>query len=89
MTKNQWRCIIHSYPSRLAQSLEHETLNLGVVGSSPTLGVLLFTVIITKCYSDNGSQMSVCLIFMITLKQVRMFEQVNICGFQNRPKQIS
>ena len=24
--------------SRLAQSVEHETLNLGVVGSSPTLG---------------------------------------------------
>ena len=58
------------------------------MGSSPTLGVFLLTVIITKCYSDNGSQMSGCLIFMITLKQVRMFEQVNICGFQNRPKQI-
>ena len=26
----------------LAQSVEHETLNLRVVGSSPTLGVLLF-----------------------------------------------
>ena len=25
--------------ARLAQSVEHETLNLGVVGSSPTLGV--------------------------------------------------
>ncbi|GFX83490.1 hypothetical protein TNCV_324391 [Trichonephila clavipes] len=25
-------------PARLAQSVEHETLNLGVVGSSPTLG---------------------------------------------------
>ena len=24
--------------ARLAQSVEHETLNLGVVGSSPTLG---------------------------------------------------
>ena len=28
---------IHTY-SRLAQSVEHETLNLRVVGSSPTLG---------------------------------------------------
>lgn len=26
--------------ARLAQSVEHETLNLGVVGSSPTSGVL-------------------------------------------------
>ena len=31
--------------ARLAQSVEHETLNLRVVGSSPTLGVLL----VTKC----------------------------------------
>ena len=30
------------YSSRLAQSVEHETLNLGVVGSSPTLGVFFF-----------------------------------------------
>ena len=30
---------LNLYPSRLAQSVEHETLNLGVVGSSPTLGV--------------------------------------------------
>ena len=28
--------------ARLAQSVEHETLNLGVVGSSPTLGVIFF-----------------------------------------------
>ena len=28
-------------PARLAQSVEHETLNLRVVGSSPTLGALL------------------------------------------------
>ena len=31
----------HKAPrARLAQSVEHETLNLGVVGSSPTSGVL-------------------------------------------------
>ena len=29
----------HSAAARLAQSVEHETLNLGVVGSSPTLGL--------------------------------------------------
>ena len=28
--------------ARLAQSVEHETLNLGVVGSSPTLGVSFY-----------------------------------------------
>ena len=28
--------------ARLAQSVEHETLNLGVVGSSPTLGDVFF-----------------------------------------------
>ena len=29
-------------PARLAQSVEHETLNLRVVGSSPTLGEKFF-----------------------------------------------
>ena len=29
-----------NHQARLAQSVEHETLNLGVVGSSPTLGDL-------------------------------------------------
>ena len=33
-----WVCVI----ARLAQSVEHETLNLGVVGSTPTLGVFFF-----------------------------------------------
>ena len=28
--------------ARLAQSVEHETLNLRVVGSSPTLGVMFY-----------------------------------------------
>ena len=31
--------------ARLAQSVEHETLNLRVVGSSPTLGVRFFVLI--------------------------------------------
>ena len=35
-------------PGFLAQSVEHETINLGVVGSSPTLGVILLIVIITN-----------------------------------------
>ena len=31
-----------NHTARLAQSVEHETLNLRVVGSSPTLGDQLF-----------------------------------------------
>ena len=30
--------LVAMHAARLAQSVEHETLNLGVVGSSPTLG---------------------------------------------------
>ncbi len=33
-------------PARLAQSVEHETLNLRVVGSSPTLGEQFFLLIV-------------------------------------------
>ena len=32
--------------ARLAQSVEHETLNLRVVGSSPTLGEIFFVPIL-------------------------------------------
>ena len=51
----QWKCtcFLHQrlriifFPAintaRLAQSVEHETLNLRVVGSSPTLGGVIFT----------------------------------------------
>ena len=34
------------HPARLAQSVEHETLNLRVVGSSPTLGGFIFSNLI-------------------------------------------
>ena len=34
----------HQQVARLAQSVEHETLNLRVVGSSPTLGDQLFVL---------------------------------------------
>ena len=40
--------IITYTTARLAQSVEHETLNLRVVGSSPTLGAILLLV------SDNN-----------------------------------
>ena len=48
--------ILH-YTAWLAQSVEHETLNLGVVGSSPTLGEVF--VFLKKCYF----QMRACLKF--------------------------
>ncbi len=35
--------------ARLAQSVEHETLNLRVVGSSPTLGDQLFCLFYSVC----------------------------------------
>ena len=37
------------YVARLAQSVEHETLNLRVVGSSPTLGAKFFPHIFVPC----------------------------------------
>ena len=40
---NKMRRKVDEYTSaRLAQSVEHETLNLGVVGSSPTVGESFF-----------------------------------------------
>ena len=35
-----------SFIARLAQSVEHETLNLGVVGSSPTLGGFFLSLLL-------------------------------------------
>ena len=59
-----------SYIARLAQSVEHETLNLRVVGSSPTLGEFKFLwVIYVK-------------IFMIWCKN-RWDKRILVCIFQN------
>ena len=41
-------CLCESVCARLAQSVEHETLNLRVVGSSPTLGGSLFFFVNSK-----------------------------------------
>ena len=41
-----------SLSARLAQSVEHETLNLRVVGSSPTLGAKIFCIL-AKIFSKN------------------------------------
>ena len=40
--------------ARLAQSVEHETLNLGVVGSSPTLGAKMLTIDDNTYKNDEG-----------------------------------
>ena len=48
--------------SRLAQLVERKTLNLVVVGSSPTVGVLLFNIIVVTrlvfCASTSGQSKS-------------------------------
>ena len=47
-----------SITARLAQSVEHETLNLRVVGSSPTLGasfVLLYPMTVYYCHNNCAS----------------------------------
>ena len=38
--------------ARLAQSVEHETLNLRVVGSSPTLGETFFHTFVKKYFPE-------------------------------------
>ncbi len=43
----QARCQVALESSRLAQLVERKTLNLVVVGSSPTVGVLSFCVFIS------------------------------------------
>ena len=45
---------VNSLQARLAQSVEHETLNLRVVGSSPTLGVEFF--LLPFCRGRHESQ---------------------------------
>ena len=40
--------------SRLAQLVERKTLNLVVVGSSPTVGAKFFLSIPLACYQNNG-----------------------------------
>ena len=53
-----WKWIKLCYQARLAQSVEHETLNLRVVGSSPTLGDHLFckTLPLPGHYSTCGQK---------------------------------
>ena len=50
MKFHRWHNAVNT--ARLAQSVEHETLNLGVVGSSPTLGVPSFVLFFLSCFPD-------------------------------------
>ena len=52
--------LLGSACARLAQSVEHETLNLRVVGSSPTLGVALFCYLWFKTLSVGTALHCVC-----------------------------
>ena len=63
----QWRTSIFTYTlsARLAQSVEHETLNLGVVGSRANLGeIFSFHMICldTNACFDAGFHMHVYII---------------------------
>ncbi len=42
--------MLHSYTARLAQSVEHGTLNPRVVGSSPTLGEFFLAALNKKSF---------------------------------------
>ena len=39
----KFKLLVKACRARLAQSVEHETLNLRVVGSSPTLGAIILS----------------------------------------------
>ena len=47
MDQGSMFCTFPLQPARLAQSVEHETLNLRVVGSSPTLGAVILSFDLT------------------------------------------
>ena len=47
---DQITCCIRKNIARLAQSVERETLNLNVVGSSPTLGGTSFSTFAKFCF---------------------------------------
>ncbi len=49
------KILLEHLQARLAQSVEHETLNLRVVGSSPTLGVITFVITSKRAYDDKNT----------------------------------
>ena len=62
-------CQNHCHEARLAQSVEHETLNLRVVGSSPTLGEILFSILTLKYIEFEATvTLLVCTVIIITVQ---------------------
>ena len=53
------------HTARLAQSVEHETLNLRVVGSSPTLGEHCFTFLAWRMHLNKNSYVFLQVSFLV------------------------
>ena len=66
-----------SQQARLAQSVEHETLNLRVVGSSPTLGVQLFSLSVNPTFTR-----------LLDQNEIKHRPKIDQNSTKNRPKVV-
>ena len=74
--------------ARLAQSVEHETLNLRVVGSSPTLGALFFALAltVTQAISHFERVFSFSVPEILFSRHLKRSEAVSRCEAKQREK---